>query len=362
MVRREQLPVASDWLPVIREEMDSAYATDSCSPSAAPASYGLPRSPHEQLYVVTAVFNPRGFTSRYRLYRDFSPYVADSGAQLVTVELSFADRPFEVTVAGNPWHLQLRTSDFLWHKERLLNLGIQHLLRIVPSAKYIAWVDADVTFSRRDWVDQTIKALNHHAIVQPFGEAINLGPDEQQIWACPSAFRKFYERGFHRDPPLPWSAWGGGHPGLAWAARRETLDQLGGLIDFCIAGSGDTHMANALMGLPRSGVFNNPGADSIDRFSPGFIAGIERWAQRCQTYVRQNVGYVPGACLHHWHGKSEQRGYTKRWDIARYHQFDPAADLITDAQGCWRWSGANPRLEQDISRSLSSRNEDSIDS
>lgn len=337
------------------------FCVENLNQSRAIGNAIVRSTPHEKLYVVTAIFNPRGFQARYRLYRDFAPYILESGAQLLTVEAAFADRPFEVTDASNPWHLRFRTPDFLWHKERLLNLGIQHLIRLVPDCKYIAWIDADVTFSRRDWVDQTIKSLNHHCIVQPFGESINLGPDEQRQWNAPSKLKNYHDRGYHQTPSLAPSQWNGGHPGLAWAARRETLDKLGGLLDICIAGSGDTHMANAMMGLWRDGVFGNPKTATIDGFSPGFVSAVDHWAARCDTFVKGNVGYVSGSCLHHWHGKGGDRGYDKRWDVMRYHQFDPTVDLITDLQGCWCWSGRNPKLEQDISRSLSSRNEDSID-
>lgn len=313
------------------------------------------------LYVVTAVFNPRRFESRARLYRHFAKYVVDSGARLITVELAFGDRPFELTESNNRDHVQLRTGAELWHKERLLNLGIQRIIQNDPAARYIAWVDADVTFARPDWAAETVHALQHHCVVQMFGNAVHLGPHHEVLWHCPSAFRRFHDKGYHRRPPLPWQYWGGGHPGLAWAARRQTLDQLGGLIDFCVAGSGDTHMANALMGQPRGGVFNNDENRTLKGFSPAFVAAVERWGGRCEQHVRGDVGYLPGSCLHHWHGKTEQRGYLKRWDIVRYHQFDPALDLVADASGLWRWSGRNPRLAEDIRRSLSTRNEDSID-
>ena len=75
----------------------------------------------QQLYGITVIFNPHGFKSRINLYKDFAPYVEWCGVKLLTVEIAFSDRDFEVTDADNPWHLQLRTNDVLWHKERALN-------------------------------------------------------------------------------------------------------------------------------------------------------------------------------------------------------------------------------------------------
>jgi hypothetical protein len=310
------------------------------------------------LDVVTAIFNPRRFQSRYRLYADFAKHMAESGVRLLTVELAFGDRPHAVTTSGNPMHLQLRTDCELWHKERLLNLGIQRLLQIAPGAKHIAWIDADVHFSNPNWATETEHALQHYSVVQPFGEAINLDPHGHQQWVCAGAFRKFQERGYHQIPPMDARYWTGGHPGLGCAFRRETLDALGGLIDFCVAGSGDSHMVNALTGNPLRGDHVN---STLKGFAPGFLRALGRWGDRAKASVRENVGFVPGAIMHQWHGKSADRGYMKRWDVMRFHQFDPHEDLTTDAYGLYRFAGNKPRMADDIRRSLSERNEDSVD-
>ena len=42
---------------------------------------------------------------------------------------------------------------------------------------------------------------------------------------------------------------------------------------------------------------------------------LREWADRAAAVVRGNVGYVAGTVLHHWHGKTSERGYDKRWRI-----------------------------------------------
>ena len=308
-----------------------------------------------QLDIITAYFNPHGWQSRRRLYGEFMQRMAvRPDVRVITVELAYALRPFEATSANDPMVLRLRTNNVLWHKERLLNLGIAHLLtRIDPGAQFIAWIDADITFSRPDWSEATVDALEHFAVVQPFGTAINLGPDNEPQWNCPGILRVFHERGYHQEPELPLTYLSSGHPGLAWAARRDVLDGMGGLLDICVAGSGDTHMANAMRGNHK--LFIPQG------ITPGFERVLERWKERADTHIKQNCGYVPGSVMHHWHGKSTQRGYEKRFDVTAFHRFDPAEDLVTDGQGLYAWRGNKPALEQDIRRSLSERNEDSID-
>jgi len=305
------------------------------------------------LYVITTHFNPHRFKSRVRLYGDFARHVEASGATLLTVEAAFGDRPFEVTQSDNPMHVQLRTSTVLWHKERMCNLGIQRLYQLAPDAKNIGFFDSDISFSNPKWVEDTVHKLMHYPVVQPFGTAINLDANEEPMWSCPSSFRAFLEeRGFHQDPPRPVGYLFKGHPGLAWAFTREALDKLGGLHDTCAAGSGDTVMSNCLKGDWSIYLPTLPSAS--------MVRSIRKWARRCDEHIQTRVGFVPGAVLHHWHGKSEKRGYEKRWSILSFHQFDPDEDLALDSQGLYRWAGNKPRLEDDIRLSLSSRNEDEV--
>lgn len=307
----------------------------------------------EKLYAVTVVFNPHGFNSRVNLYNEFKEYCVFSGVQLMTVEIAFGDRPFEVTTTDSPWNLQLRTTDVLWHKERGLNLGIQKLIHLVPDVKYIATLDADIRFTNPSWVRDTILALHHYCVVQPFSQALHLSPKYEMLWACNSRLYHHTKRGYTQKPAKDMKYIANGHPGLAWAWRRETLDQLGGLLDFSVTGSGDTHMANALMG---DVIFNaKPG------MSKGFERSLKRWQEKCDKYVNKNIGYVDGGCMHYWHGRSEERGYDKRWDITCFHGFDPHEDIYLAPNGLYKFTGNKPDMEADLRMSTASRNEDTID-
>lgn len=308
------------------------------------------------LHVITAVFNPRRFASRYRLYRQFCERVFRAGVKLTTIECAFGERPFEVTRPDDPNDIQVRTSHELWHKERLLNLAIQ---RLPASAKYIAWIDADVHFTHPRWAEETMHQLQHYAVVQMFSNAHMLCPQHQIISSHVSMVRGFREHGklcWSLDAPQPGAPSGGllkFHPGLAWAARREALDELGGLIDFCIAGSADTHMLAALLGQVR---FCWP-----EGLSPAYYRKLLAWAGRAERAIRGNVGHVPGDVHHFWHGKLSQRGYHNRFGILARHGFCPDEDLLTDTNGLLAFSGRNPQLEYDLRKSFDERNEDSID-
>lgn len=308
----------------------------------------------DTLYVLCVIFNPRRFESRYRLYKQFAKYIEYSGAVLVTCEIAWDGRPFEVTQPHNKYHLQLRTDYEFWHKERGLNLALAHLKQIHPEARKVAWIDADVQFSNVNWVQDTLFALDHYDVVQPYSQGINLNPKDEMMWKADSLFANYVKKlGYHQKPPKQVKYLSGGHPGLAWAATIKALDSLGGLLDICAAGSGDTHMANCLMGDYT--LYTSP------HYSPGLMKAFKDWAEKCDRHIKRNIGFVHGICFHHWHGKSAQRGYEKRIGILCFHQFDPATDLVITDNGLYKWAGNKPELEHDVRLSLSSRNEDSID-
>lgn len=308
----------------------------------------------EELAAVCVLFNPFDYNSHKIKYHNFEKYIHWCGVKLITVEIQFDGRPFEHTDRENPDHVQLRTNCVLWHKERGLNIGIQHLKRRYPEIKKFAWLDDDIRFANPNWVHDTLYALDHFCIVQPFSQACNLNPKYESMWVCDSRFRFFIDkRGFHQHPPKSMEYVAGGHPGLAWAARMDVIDNLGGLLDIGVTGSGDTYMANAFMG------------DIIFNSKPGMSEGMKRallrYQEKCNEFVKRNVGYVPGLCTHYWHGAGSVRGYDKRWDIACFHKYDPHEDIKLDANGLYTWTGNKKELEFDLRRSTMSRNEDSID-
>jgi hypothetical protein len=100
---------------------------------------------NKKLYVVTCISNPVRYHSSYALYQGFRKRVNDAGAILYTVEMAFGDRPFKITDAENPHHIQVRSFFELWHKENMLNIGIR---RLPIDWEYVAWIDADVQFTR----------------------------------------------------------------------------------------------------------------------------------------------------------------------------------------------------------------------
>lgn len=308
-----------------------------------PHSMQLHKEP-AKLYVVTPVSNPCRYQSRYRLYKQFEKMVTDAGAELYTIEAAMGNRPFAITEENNPRHIQLRTWSEIWHKENLINIAIS---RLPQDWEYVAWIDGDVAFARPDWVSETLNQLQHYHVVQMFSIAHDLNPNHE-------SFQKHY--GFvysylnNLKGNKDYSNW---HPGFAWAARKSAIDHLGGLIDYAILGAADRHMAFALAGRVHETIHS--------KINGGYAQELKLWEERAETYIKRNIGYVPGLLMHHWHGKKRDRRYKERWEILVSNNYDPDLDLKRDWQGLYILTDRNIKLRDDIRAYFRSRNEDSID-
>lgn len=300
----------------------------------------------EPLYVITAMFNPQRFQSRYRHYWGFRKHVADAGAVLITVELALRDRHHEVTDPDNPLDIQLRGRSELWYKENLSNIGTRHL---PPDAGYVAFVDADFHFTRPDWATETVQMLQHHKAVQMYSHLTYETYDHQPHKQMPSfAFQHI------NGQPTPKTYGRIGAVGGAWAFRRSALSDIGGLLEHCILGSGDWHMAFALAGRPD----NHPDM----KFSqlPEYVNVINRWRKRAEV-IQGDIGYVNAHAVHHWHGDTKNRGYATRPQILIDNGYNPYVDVFHDENGVLQLAGNKPKFRDAIRAYFRSRNEDSID-
>jgi hypothetical protein len=314
----------------------------------------------EPLYVLTTVFNSARWRTRWKLYEDFARMVARiPRARLYTVEVAFGQRAFalrpEVAQSREgDLLLQLRTCCELWHKERALNLLAQ---RLPHHAKYLATIDADMDFVRDDWADETIHQLQHYHVVQMYSEWMSLSADDESLGVGHSFMDMWLRGGLTKE----WAdyydyAYYGKHfpgaPGGAVAYRREAWDALGGLIDWTILGSGDSYMANALVGRVQQVLSK--------RFHVRYRELILEWQARAERSIKRNVGVVKGLMLHHWHGSHSTRGYEKRNDILIMHQYNPDLDIKPDVQGLYQLTGRSIPLRDAVRKYFHQRNEDAL--
>ncbi len=301
-----------------------------------------------QLYVVAPIINSSRYRSRYRLYREFAKYISDAGAVLYTVEAAYGDRAFEITDASSRSHIRVRTNHEVWHKENLINIGVS---RLPADWKYVAWIDPDIQFARKDIVQETLQQLQHFSVVQMFSQAIDLDPRHQTL----GSFEGFVSRWTRQNSDVTahterYDMW---HPGYAWACRRDAWDHLGGLIDFAIVGSADRYMACGLIGQMAQCI-----SAEIVRECPNYTEWCFEWQRRAERYIKHNIGFVDGLLLHYFHGSKKRRGYFDRSEIIWKSRFDPAKDIKRDWQGVWQLNGQKIVLRDRLRAYFRSRDED----
>ncbi len=324
-------------------------------PHSLPSLFSRPDRLHDPLYVVVPVINASRFRSRWKLFQDFEKHVAESGAIVYVVEVAFGDRDFVVTKPGNPHHIQLRTWHELWMKERAINIGVS---RLPADWKYVAWVDPDCHFIRYDWANETIHLLQHFPVLQMWSQLFNVTID----YEIKSQLVSFMSMQL-RKPPIcgDYYEYGGqrfGSPGLAWAARREAWDQMGGLIDYCILGAGDWYWANAIQGTLDAAIsFRNDLSKPFIRKMHEYQEHLRRsrWEERS---IIGNAGLMKGLVVHFWHGNRADRKYNTRGEILMRHKFDPDRDLKVDSQMLYQLVDRVPEMRRDIQRYFDSRDED----
>lgn len=269
------------------------------------------------LHVIAVVSNPALFGKRYVLAKQFIQRMEQEENVIVyTVELVYGSQKFYLTDSENPRHLQLRGDIPLWHKENMVNLGVQKLLPL--DWKAMAWIDADVEFENARWALDTLKVLNGYKdIVQVFSHCIDMDSDE-------SAMRIFTSFGFQYEKKQVFSKdytnfW---HPGYGWAITKKAYDRLGGLYEEAILGSADNIMSLSILKNGLKGINSQS--------TQGYKSSILSFETKMKT---MRLGYVPGVIRHHYHGKKKNRKYTERWRILLDNGYDPEKHLTKNSNG-----------------------------
>lgn len=273
----------------------------------------------DKLHTIIVLSNPCQYARRYILAREFIKRFSEEEPDVIlyVVELAYGKQKFHITEKGNPRHLQLHTNTpALWHKENMINIGVRKLLP--PSWKAFAWIDADVEFTNVHWAKDTLRLLDKsYDVVQLFSHAVDM--DARQ-----SAMSIFSGFGYQYANKHPYGKPGVNyfHPGFAWAITRKAYEQIGGLYEYSILGSGDHNMTLAFIGKGQKSLNENT--------SEGYKASLAMFELRAS---KLRIGYTPGSIRHYFHGSKKNRQYSERWKLLVTHQFDPYQHVRRNADG-----------------------------
>jgi len=296
-----------------------------------------------RVWAITAYFDPIGTGRRLAPYREFRSRLH---VPLITAELMFQDG-FELGPDDADILIKARGGAILWQKERLLNLALKALPQ---DCEAVAWLDSDVIFQDPEWAARAHRLLDEFSLVQPFSRVYHLGKDDPP--KVPSNERS--AKGFDsvvfcaaggRLPDASFGTHGlsqkiGYAPGMAWVARRETLERHG-FYDAAIIGTGDKLIFGAACGRYED-------AACALQMNPRQRQHYHAWAKPFYETVAGRLTYLDGHILHLWHGDLDKRRYVQRLDGFRRYGFDPDSDLALTPGGAWRWNSDKPELHAHV--------------
>lgn len=300
------------------------------------------------LYVILPYFNFCHSKRRKQLFLEFIQRNIDrKDIRIIIAEATENGYPFDIpaNITGIFRHIGLHTNDCIWLKENLINMAVKQL----PNDwEYVAWIDADITFLNNDWPTKTIESLITYDIVQMFQTCINLGPTEEAIKVDKSFGYMHLHNGHEWISSHKYGFW---HPGFAWACTRRTFETMQGLIDYAILGSGDHHMALALV--------NKVACSYPSNIHPSYKEQLHQFQERCRQKSLK-LGYVPGSIVHYWHGRLQDRKYRERWQILVENNYSPMNDIYYAKSGAIQLTTTGKRFAKDITQYFVDRKEDNM--
>lgn len=296
------------------------------------------RSLPGEIAVIACHFNPCRFASRRRNLERFLRGLRRFAIEPFLAEIAFDEAAFELPESERTH--RFRTSDVLWHKERLLNLIVERL-----PAKYdkVVWLDADLLFEKSNWLESTARLLERFPIVQPFERAVFLDEQDRFVRVVDSIVR-----GVEDDRTKPNFA--RYHPGFAWAARREFFSRHG-LFEYDVCGGGDATFVAGAFGWRDQRTERLQG--------PALTEAMHSWTRNVFGDVGGRGACTPGAVAHMWHGEPARRNYKDRRICLGEFAFDPARHLRRLDCGLYGWSeSADARLRTAVRQYFIDRRED----
>jgi hypothetical protein len=189
-----------------------------------------------------------------------------------------------------------------------------------------------------------IARFEKYDVIQLFSTIVYMGPHNEALKTDKSFGYMYRKSGKQYTQSYRYGFW---HPGFAWACTKKAYQDMGGLIDYSILGSGDHHMALGLI-------------SKIECSHPKNIhPNYRKLLREFENNVRHlRVGYIDGTILHYWHGDLKLRRYKERWQILTDHQYNPLIDVSKDPMGLYQLTETGKKLDNDMRDYFAGRLED----
>lgn len=256
--------------------------------------------------IITSFFNPSNNKERAKNWHTWRNHLSDVEIPIVSIELSFNykfETYSEIKIAGD-------ANNILFQKEALLNIALDSLDNSIDK---VIWLDCDIIFDNKDWLEKTEKSLEEYPLVQLFDEVTVTHNDLSN---------KFKGHIFNYQNNVLST----GSVGYAWAAQRSILKH--GFYDHQIAGTGDVALAIAGIGKFKS--------EWAKELSDPLRKDWLKWGAKFFMETKGEVGYVENKITHLNHGPREN--YDRRNRVLLNENFDPNTHIARTNQGLLSWT------------------------
>jgi|GEM_PF-1148208 len=311
----------------------------------------------ENLYCIVPYFNYVKSENRKRLFIEFiNRYKNIDNLKIIVIEAVFEEDFFDLPsdMEGIYKYLSITTPDIIWIKENLINIAINNL-SLKVDWNYLVWIDADIQFLNTNWIQESIDRLQESHIIQLFQHAINLGPNGETFRIDEGFVYCYKESGIEYDSNeyYSYTCW---HPGYAWGMNRDFYEKakeynLSPLIDYCIVGSNDHHMALSFIQKSNKSYPSDISEDYKDR--------ISEYENFCKI-IELNLDYINGTIVHFWHGSLKDRKYNERWYMLLDNNFRTYNDISYDTKGLLQYTLKGKRFNKILMNYFYARKEDSL--
>lgn len=233
-----------------------------------------------------------------------------------------------------------RTRSAMFYKEAIWNT----LANYAPSQfRKFVFIDSDIVFSEKNWVDLCSYELEQYDLIQPAEECFSTNHNK---------FKPSIAKGVtNGDPKITVGRY---HPGYATAVRRDWFERVGGFFAGAVMGSGDAAFwcsvasSYGLVEITKGKPWPM-GAHKVHRY-PGAFEYAET--------IRSNpprVSYLKGVIAYHFpHGNFEARKYATRSDAFTDTEFN-STEIGVNGLMEWR---ADSSAQSKAMAYFSSREED----
>ena len=307
-----------------------------------------PIKTNKKLGVVCCYFNPCNYLSKFLNFLKFYESIIKYDLELIVVESFNKNSVYRINEKIKTETISVYSEEIYWQKEGLLNIGINELLK--RQCKYISWLDADIEFQQKNWVNNLCIATEFYGASQIFSNItkhITNDKTENVNSSCVYLDNKSVESNFNKLLKRK------GEPGFGFCYKSEILEELK-LYDKGIVGTGD--FLN-IIGL----CYTDELFDKLrnDRFfkntTHDFLLDFTEWASE-NILLENGIGYSNNTIKSMFHGSKQKRQYINRENIIKINNFRPSCDLENTDSGLYTIK--NKSLSFDIKKYFYSRDED----